>query len=47
MAEVALDKKLRHVLLNYTNKSFSSSSFSCLPIKVCEPEVYAEHIVQP
>ena len=28
-------------------KSFSFSSFSCLPMKVCEPEVYAKHIVQP
>ena len=25
-------------------KSFSSSSFSCLPMKVCESEVYARHI---
>ena len=29
-----------------TNKLFPSSSFSCLPIKGCEPEVYAKHIVQ-
>ena len=27
-------------------KSFSSSSFSCLPMKVYESEVYAKHIVQ-
>ena len=31
---------------NKSNKSFSSSSYSCLPMKVCESEVY-KHIVQP
>ena len=50
MADVALwykvDTKLRHVSQSYTNQFFSSSSFSCLPMKVCESEVYAKHIVQ-
>ena len=40
------DTQLKQVLQIYTNKSFSSSSYSCLPMKVCESEVY-EHIVQP
>ena len=51
LADVALwykvDTKLRHVSQSYTNQFFSSSSFSCLPMKVCESEVYAKHIVQP
>ena len=37
------DTQLRHVLQSYTNKSFSSSSFSSLPMKVCESEVYNKH----
>ena len=37
--------ELRHVFQSYTNKSFPSSSFSCLPMKVCQPEVYAKYIV--
>ena len=41
------DTQLKQVLQIYTNKSFSSSSYSCLPMKVCESEVYAKHIVQP
>ena len=40
------DTQLKQVLQIYTNKSFSSSSYSCLPMKVCESEVY-KHIVQP
>ena len=40
------DTQLRHVSQSYTNKSFSSSSFSCLPMKVCQPEVCAKRIVQ-
>ena len=40
------DTQLRQDLQNYT-KFISSSSYSCLPIKVCESEVYAKHIVQP
>ena len=40
------DTQLKQVFQTYTNKSFSSSSYSCLPMKVCESEVY-EHIVQP
>ena len=42
-----LGTQLRHILQIYTNKLFSSSSCSCLPMKICEPEVYAKHIVQP
>ena len=41
------DRQLKQVLQIYTNKPFSSSSYSCLPMKVCESEVYAKHIVQP
>ena len=40
------DTQLKQVLQIYTNKSFSSSSYSCLPMKVCESEVN-KHIVQP
>ena len=40
------DTQLKQVFQTYTNKSFSSSSYSCLPMKVCESEVY-KHIVQP
>ena len=40
------DTQLKQVLQIYTNKSFSSSSYSCLPMKVCESEVY-KHVVQP
>ena len=40
MADDALwykvDTKLRHVSESYTNQFFSSSIFSCLPMKVCE-----------
>ena len=36
--------QLRQVLRSYTNKSFPSSSFSCLLMKVRESEVYAKHI---
>ena len=43
MVDIALSYTLRHVLQNYTNKSFTSDSFSCLPMKVCEPD--AKHIV--
>ena len=50
MADVALwykiDTKLRSVSQSYTNQFFSSSSFSCLLMKVCESEVYAKHIAQ-
>ena len=40
------DTQLKQVLQIYTNKSFSSSSYSCLAMKVCESEVY-KHVVQP
>ena len=40
------DTQLKHVWQIYTNKSFSPSSYSCLPMKVRESEVY-KHIVQP
>ena len=40
------DTQLRHALQSYTNRSFSYSSFSCLPMKVCVPKVYAKEIVQ-
>ena len=38
------DTQFKKVLQIYTNKSFSSSSYSCLAMKVCESEVY-KHIV--
>ena len=41
------DTQLKQVLQIYTNKSFSSSSYSCIPMKVCESEVYSKHIAQP
>ena len=41
------DTQLKQDLQIYTNKFLSSSSYSCLPMKVCESEVYAKHIVQP
>ena len=31
--------QLKHVFQVSTNKSFSSSSYSCLPMKICESEV--------
>ena len=40
------DTQLKQDLQIYA-KFISSSSYSCLPIKVCEFEVYAKHIVQP
>ena len=40
------DTQLRQDLKNYT-KLLSSSSYLCLPIKVCESEIYGKHIVQP
>ena len=40
------DTQLKQVLQIYTNKSFSSSSYSCLPMKLCASEVN-KHIVQP
>ena len=40
------DTQLKQDLQIYT-KFLSSSSYSCLPIKVCESEIYAKHIVQP
>ena len=41
------DIALRYTVLQiYTNRSLSSSSYSCLLMKVCESEVY-KHIVQP
>ena len=40
------DTQLKQVLQIYTNKSFSSSSSLCLPMKVFESEVY-KYIVQP
>ena len=44
MADIAYDTQLKQDLQIYT-KFLSSSSYSCLPIKVCESEVYAKHIV--
>ena len=41
-----LDTQLKQVLQIYTNQSFSSCSYSCFPMKVCESEVYSKHIVQ-
>ena len=46
MAEIAYDTQLKQDLQIYT-KFLSSSSYSCLPIKVCESAVYAKRIVQP
>ena len=40
------DTQLKQDLQIYT-KFLSSSSYSCLPIKICESEVYAKHSVQP
>ena len=40
------DAQLRQDLQIYT-KFLSSSSYSCLPIKVCESEVYTKDFVQP
>ena len=40
------DTQLKQDLQIYP-KFLSSSSYSCLPMKVCESEVYAKHIVQP
>ena len=45
MADIAYDTQLKQDLQIYT-KFLSSSSYSCLPMKVCESEVY-KHIVQP
>ena len=39
------DRQLKQVLQIYTNKPFSSSSYSCLPMWICESEVH-KHIVQ-
>ena len=46
MADIALPYTVKACFANL-HKSFSSSSFSCLPMKVCESEVYTKHIVQP
>ena len=46
MADIAYDTQLKQDLQIYT-KFLSSSSYSCLPIKVCESAVYAKRIVQP
>ena len=40
------DTQLKQDLQIYT-KFLSSSSYSSLPIKICESEVYAKHIVHP
>ena len=45
MADIAYDTQLKQDLQIYT-KFLSSSSYSCLPIKVCESAVYAKRIVQ-
>ena len=45
MADIAYDTQLKQDLQIYT-KFLSSSSYSRLPIKVCESEVYAKHVVQ-
>ena len=42
MADIALRYTVKQDLQIYA-KSLSSSSYSCLPIKVCESEVYAKH----
>ena len=41
------DTQLKQVFQTYTNKSFSFSSYSYLPMKVCGSEVYSKHIVKP
>ena len=46
MAEIAYDTQLKQDLQIYTN-FLSSSSYSRLPMKVCESAVYAKRIVQP
>ena len=46
MADTAFDTQWKQDLQIYT-KFISSSSYSCLPIKVCEFAVYAKRIVQP
>ena len=46
MADISLRFTVKQVLQIYTNKSFSSSSSLCLPMKVFESEVY-KHILQP
>ena len=45
MADIGYDTPLKQDLQIYT-KFLSSSSYSCLPIKVCESAVYAKRIVQ-
>ena len=46
MAEIAYDTQLKQDV-QISTKFLSSSSYSRLPIKVCESVVYAKHIVQP
>ena len=46
MADIAFNTQLKQDLQIYT-KFLSSSSYSCLTIKVCESAVYAKRIVQP
>ena len=46
MAEIAYDTQLKQDLQIYT-KFLSSSSYSCLPIKVCKSAVYAKRVAQP
>ena len=46
MADIAFDTQFKQDL-QIDTKFYSSSSYSCLPIKVCESAVYAKRIVQP
>ena len=46
MADIAFNTQLKQDLQIY-KKFISSSSYSCLTIKVCESAVYAKRIVQP
>ena len=43
---LVFNTQLKQDLQIYANKFISSSSYSCLPMKVCESEIYAKHIVQ-
>ena len=46
MADIVFDTQLKQDLQIY-RKFLSSSSYSCLPIKLCKSAVYAKRIVQP
>ena len=46
IADIALRYTVKTSFTNLHKSIFSSGSYSCLPIKVWESEVYAKHVVQ-